>query len=379
MRNAVVVGLFLLAASPAVAESEKPWYQQITVNAFASVSYTWNFNDPLSKINRLRAFDYDHNTFRLDGAELVVQKAPLRTGDWGFRVDLTAGAIARAGAASGLFRDASTGNALDIDIQQAFVSYIIPVGRGLRVDLGKFVTPLGVEVFPGYDGYNDNYSHSWLFSYGPYTHTGLRLNYSFHDWVSASLFLWNGWDNVLDNNAAKSFAAQVALTPGDKFALYLNYAGGPERSDSNSDFRHLLDLVFIYKPHRVLTLMANVDYGVDQNGALVEPDPALMPPPSPLRRDASWFMGVAYVRVQPVNRFGFTVRGELFYDFDGNRTGTAQRLLSATLTPEVKLMEKLILRAEVRYDQSDQFVFERSDGVGRKHQTTVAVNALAFY
>src|SRR5947199_34566 len=76
----------------------------------------------------------------------------------------------------------------------------------------------------GYDGYNDNFSRSLLFTFAiPFTHTGLKLSYAFNDKIAASVMLVNGWDNVLDNNSAKSFGVSVALTPVGPLAIYVNY------------------------------------------------------------------------------------------------------------------------------------------------------------
>jgi hypothetical protein len=370
----------LLAAANAAYSQEKPkgWWESITLNGFASVSYAWNFNDPKGKLTQLRSFDYDHNSFRVDGAELVLQRAAVNRGDFGFRIDFAAGAVARIGAARGLFRDTTTGQALDIDLQQAFVSYIIPLGRGLRVDFGKFVTPIGAELIDGYDGFNDNFSRSWLFTYGPFTHAGFKLSYSFHDMFSATVLVLNGWDNVVDNNAGKTYGLSLAITPTAKFSLYLNYMTGPERDNIDGDFRHLVDMVAVYKPTKRLTLMANFDVGIDQN-SIEEPVDPLMPMAAPVKRDAKWLMAVLYIRVNAHARFSVTARGELFYDFDGNRTGTPQRLISGTLTPEVKVLDQLYFRCEGRIDQSDAFVFERSDGGKRKYQGTVALNAIALF
>jgi hypothetical protein len=126
-------------ASPAV----PAWLEQVTVNGFLSASYSYNTNQPPSGTNQLRVFDFDDRTFKVDVFELVAQKPVDGPRSSGFRVDLTLGSsIPRVAASSGLFRDPS-GQAGDIDLQQAFVSWIAPAGSGLRLDVGKFVTPCG--------------------------------------------------------------------------------------------------------------------------------------------------------------------------------------------------------------------------------------------
>lgn len=374
-RLRVAAGLFGLLLSQAAhaedaAPPPKPWYQLITVNAFASLSYTWNFNNPSSNQNQLRAFDLDHNSFRLDAAELVVQKAVAANGDFGFRLDVAIGAVAKVGAARGLFRDITSGTASDLDQQQVFVSYVIPVGHGLRVDFGKFVTPVGAEFIEGYDGYNDNFSRSLLFTYAiPFTHTGFRFTYPFTDKVTVIAMVINGWDNVVDNNAAKSFGVQLAYTPISPLSLYVTYIGGPERDKNDTDFRHLIDAGMVWKPTWRFALTFNADWGYDTNAI---DDSPMLP------AGAQWTGIALYLRVALHRRFALIARGEIFWDLDGYRTGVAQRVMEATLTPELRITDALVLRADARIDQSDHPVFDKSDGK-RHYQPTVGLNAIYVF
>jgi len=375
-------------------EAPKSWFQQITINAFASASYTWNFNNPASNTNQLRAFDYDHNSFRIDAAEIVVQKAVANRGDFGFRIDVAMGAVAKVAAARGLFRDPATGVAGDFDLQQAFASYIVPLGKGLRIDAGKFVTPVGAEYIDGYDGYNDNFSRSLLFTWAiPFTHTGLRMSYAFNDKIAATVMLVNGWDNVIDNNSAKSFGVSLALTPVGPLAIYINYIGGPERDHQDTDFRHLVDVGIVFKPRPRWSFTLNADYGMDTNAVTPPPmvpttmDPSVTPSGAAdageiagaAATNAQWVGVAAYIRCQATKRFALVLRGEAFWDFDGYRTGTAQRILEATLTPELRVTDSFLVRADLRIDNSDQAVFQRSDGLLRHYQPTIGINAIYVF
>ena len=193
----------------------------IQINAFASAGYTYNFNHPDSGTNAYRVYDADDRTAELSVVELVVQKAAVKAWDFGFRADMVAGrSIPKVEAASGLFRDPDTGKAHDYDLQQAFASLVLPVGSGLKLDAGKFITSLGYEVIESYDGYNDNASRSFLFGYAIlFTHTGLRAGYSFSDRLSGQLLLVEGWDNDRDNNSTPSEGAQLAWTPNPSISL----------------------------------------------------------------------------------------------------------------------------------------------------------------
>ena len=88
-------------------------------------------------------------------------------------------------------------------VQQAYVSVLAPVGKGLTVDVGKFVTPAGAEVIENKDNYN--YSRGLLFALAiPYYHAGARVGYAVSDTVSLTGYLVNGWNDVKDNNSAKT-------------------------------------------------------------------------------------------------------------------------------------------------------------------------------
>lgn len=341
------------------------WYEGVTVNGFLSAAYSYNFNTPASGQNQFRVFDFDDNSFKVDVAEVVFQKPVAQAGDVGFRFDLEAGAsIPRISAASGLFRNAD-GSGEDFDLQQAYISYIIPAGKGLRFDFGKFVTHTGMEVIEGYDGFNDNYSRSILFGYAiPFTHTGLKGTYAFSDKVTAMFMLANGWDNVKDNNRGKTFGGQLLLVPVSNLSLYFNYCGGPEHN-SSSDMRNLFDFVGVYKFHGNMSVGLNYDYANDKNG--VGPN-----------EDATWSGVAGYFRVDPSEKWYVAVRAEHFNDDDAVRTGVSQHLSEFTFTPGLKLSPNCIFRGDLRFDHSDQDVFD-DDGQASDNQTTIAFNALFYF
>jgi hypothetical protein len=72
------------------------------------------------------------------------------------------------------------------------------------------------------------------------------------------------------------------------------------------------------------------------------------------------------------------VRAETFDDRDGVRTGQAQTLSEITLTPELRLTPRFVLRADLRRDLSNHAVFE-SDSGARDTQTTILVNVLGAF
>src|SRR5664279_3591127 len=348
-------------AAPATPPA-KPWYEEIAINAFLSASYSYNFNRPDSGTNQLRVFDFDDNSFKVDVAEVVLQKAISKPGETGFRVDLAAGSsIPRVSSSYGLLQGQ------DVDLQQAFVSWIAPVGSGFRLDAGEFVTHFGYEVIDGYDGYNDNATRSLLFGYTiPFTHTGLKASYTFSDQLAGMFEICNGWDDARDNNSSKSVGAQLAWTPSKTVTVYGNFMTGPERTNVNSDPRTLFNVVAQWKLSDLTVFTLDAVYG-SEKGAVTP------------GATASWSAIAGYARLGLSEAFAFCLRAEYFNDADGARTGTIQKLKELTVTPEVKVSSHLIFRGDLRVDWSDADVFSKKGGVFKGNQPTVLLNVIYLF
>jgi hypothetical protein len=346
------------APSPAPAPAAKPWYEEIAVNGFVSASYSYNFNRPDSGTNQLRVFDFDDNTFKVDVAEVVLQRAISKPGEAGFRVDLAAGSsIPRVSSSAGLLQGR------DIDLQQGFVSWIAPLGSGLRLDAGKFVTHFGYEVIEGYDGYNDNATRSLLFGFTiPFAHTGLRASYTFSDQLAGMFELCNGWDVARDNNSSKSLGLQLVWTPAKTVTVYGNFMTGPERANLNSDPRNLFNVVAQWKLSDATVLALDAVHGFEK-GAVTPGE------------TASWSGIAGYARLGISETFALCLRAEYFDDSDGARTGAAQKVKEVTVTPEIKVSSHRLFRGGLRVDWSDAEVFGKRDGF-KSNQPTILLNTI---
>lgn len=356
--SSLLAAAILSAVMAAAEEASRP----VTLGLFTSLTLTHNFNDPPDHDNALRVYDTREGELSLDVVEAVIQRKVATAGGVGFRLDLLAGsAIPHVTAANGLFRDPDTGEAEDIDLLQGFVSTIAPVGRGVRFDLGKFTALIGYEGVEGVDGWNDTISRSLLFYAEPTTHTGLRASTQLGDSVSAVAYLVNGCDVARDTNGSPSLGIQLGVArPGSPFSLTVNYLGGPEKPDNESDLRHTVDLI------GKLVLAPGLSLGVELLTAAEEGS-------APEGGEARWRGAALYLRTDPTTRFALTLRAETIDDPDGNRTGVGQRLFEATLAAQLNVGEGLFVRGEVRLDRSDADVFA-GDGGARDRQPTLALN-----
>ncbi|HEX7679710.1 MAG TPA: porin [Thermoanaerobaculia bacterium] len=354
------------APAAKAADTIPNFFRDIQANAFLSLGYLYNLNNPVGNVNGLRIFDGVANSFSVDVAELVLQKPVANPGDAGFRVDLEAGS-----AIPGKEQSAGLSIGTGADLQQAFVSYIAPIGSGVRFDAGKFVTHLGLELIEGYDGYNDNYSRSLLFNYAiPLTHTGVKGSYTINSKASAMLMVVNGWDNAVDNNKSKSVGAQLALTPVAPLSVYLNYMGGPEQTNNNSANRQIFDAIAVWKATDAVTLSLNGDYGTEAGASTVTAG-----------KDAVWKGIAGYGKLAVNSNVSLALRGETFKDEGGTRLGLGNATASEiTFTPAYQFTKNFLVRAEGRYDTVNQDgAFVDDKGAAKRSQSTIGLNAIFVF
>ena len=352
------------SSTKAAAAALPKWFDDLAVNAFVSTAYEYNSNRPTTGTSSYRVFDANDNSFNIDVAEVVVQIAASKPNDAGFRVDLATG--------NSIPQVAKTQDqtASQFDLQQAFASYIVPVGSGLRFDVGKYVTHLGYELIEGYDGYNDNYSRSILFGYAiPFTHTGLKASYTFSSNVAAMFEVVNGWDLLRDNNRSKSLGAQLALTPAAPLSIMLNWIGGPELANDNHTRRNVFDVVAVLKATSRLTLGVNGDYGIEDGTSRVTRG-----------SDAVWKGIAAYAAVAVTDKFSAALRGETFHDDGGVRLGIdgRARLSEVTLTPTYKFTSHVLVRGDLRFDSANQPILAKGRTFSDS-QRTVGGNVIFVY
>lgn len=338
---------------------EDNFLSKIKLNAFVSGGYEYNFNTPSDLKNSYRVFDIDHNSFKMDVMELSLHQDTDNDTPFGFRADIVTGSsIPKTIRSSGF-------NCGDLDVMQLYITYIIPLGSGVRVDFGKFITFLGYEVIENWENFNENQTGSFSFGYSiPYTHTGIKAGYSFNDKITLALFIVNGWDNSVDNNTSKSLGAQLVLTPAAGLNIYTNYLTGPEQNNNNSNYRSILDFAAGYSVDR-FTLGLNVNFAGEKFS-------------SPVEYTANWSSYAGYLKYNLSNSFSLSLRGEIFKDTDGVRTGTAQNLSEITITPSYSVNNHFIIRGDLRFDSSDKETFASNNSFS-KNQTTLSCNFIYHF
>jgi hypothetical protein len=190
---------------------------------------------------------------------------------------------------------------------------------------------------------------------------GARASYTFNERVSVSAWLVNGWNNVEDNNGAKTVAVQASIRPWSRLTIVQGYISGAEQAGNADDIRHVLDTVATVSVSDRLSIMANYDWGRDRVAGA-----------------AMRWQGLAlYGRFQAAPWWAISPRFEWYDDQDGFTTGAAQTLRELTITSEQRLTGQLGTRVEFRRDLASEAVFATGSGEPTRTQTTVTVGV--FY
>ena len=321
----------------------------ITVFGLGDAYVMANANRPPEGDNLLRNFDTRSGELRMNYAEVAFERKTSAQAAVGFRADLGAGPTAKMVGSPEPGPDGLK------YIQQGYLSVRAPLGSGLTIDAGKFVTPAGAEVIETQD--NWNYSRSLLFSWAiPYYHAGVRASYALSDKVTATGFLLNGWNNVKDNNSSKSFGTQVLVAASDRVSIAGTWIGGAEQTDVDG-WRNMLDAIVSVTVTPRVKLQLNADYVRDR---------ALGP-------GVGWHGVAAAVRTELTPKWTLAPRVEWFSDPQGASTGVAQDVVEGTITLQRAIASGLSARVEYRVDHSTTECFPTDDGPAGRWQQTFGV------
>ncbi len=324
-----------------------------TLSGFVDAYYGQNFNNPSNRSTSFQPFNGYTNQFGLNLIELVVDKQPdVSNSRTGYHLAFGYGQAINA------VNSGETG--FDQYLKEAYFSYLANVGKGLQIDVGKFVTPAGAEVIETKD--NWNYSRSLLFSYAiPYFHFGVRAKYTFSPKYSITGLVTNGWNNTIANNSGKTYGVSFGWNPTKKFGVVQTYLAGPQQANISSNWRQLWDTVITYNPTSRLSFMLNGDYG---RGDRINTSPLPV-----------YWTGVAgYVKYAFNDRYAIATRFENFQDPQGFALATlrGQHVNEFTETFERLIAHHIITRLEYRRDFSNQPVFLKGNTPVLAQQTMTA-------
>jgi hypothetical protein len=201
---------------------------------------------------------------------------------------------------------------------------------------------VGYEMVDAY--LNRNYSMSYMFTNGPFTHTGLKADIS----LGGKNALMLGVSNPTDYRSApampKSVIAQFSTaTKDDKLKAYFNFVGGKQ-----SDTKKLVqgDIVASYAVSNKFSVGFN---GTLQSVQLADSTGKFT--------TSNWSGAALYLNVDPLNWFGLTLRAE--YIGDKDLYLGLKNVFAPTLSANFKI-DNLTIIPEFRFDNAGNAVFYKN-------------------
>jgi len=233
-------------------------------------------------------------------------------------------------------------------VNQLFVTY--DVSDAVTLTFGNFNTYLGYEVISPTG--NFNYSTSYMFSYGPFSHTGLKADFAIDDNWSVMASVMNPTD-VTEFNPSQQYTGGLQLGyTNDSGSAYLNFLYGEQSRGAEGTFQ--VDLTTGWDVAEDFYLGLNTTYnttdkaGNDKNGV-----------------SEAGFYGVAlYPQYSFSDTFALGLRAEYFSEFGGeieaigdvfDDNGDAD-VFATTLTGSISI-GSLTIKPELRLDAASEKVY----------------------
>ncbi len=337
------------------------WYYGVNTKAPGHSVFTTPSGDTINIDNVGRAFDIKDRQPGFSLGELNITRAPGKGLGLGLTATLTIGDTAR------LVHATEPGGTTNWSaVQQLFLSGNHKfLGKDWAIDGGIFATPFGYEVIESSS--NDNYSRSFNFALGvPLYHAGVRGTTTLNGKWSLQAGIVNGWNNIADDNNAKSIYAQLTYKAGTKFTNILGWMGGAEgtgafgagvpTAGAGGVTLNLFDWQAILTPTDKLKLVGWFTYG-GAAGSIQNVG----------KVSGNWVGMTGIARYQVTPSFAWAARIEQFEDLPGTggfapRLGLGySNLKSYTLTLEYT-KKNLVSRLEWRHDSANQALFGSASG-----------------
>jgi hypothetical protein len=362
-----------------------------TLNFYFDGYFENNFNNPVGRVNNLRAYDVLSRSFSIGQADLVLALDPdVSSGRrYGLRLDLQYGQAT----------ETLQGNPVneprpDIyrNIFQAYGTYVIPLGSGLNFDFGKWASSLGIEG--NYAKDQMNYTRSFYFYFLPFYHAGVRLHYDFTRKLGVNYWLVNGTNQSEPFNGYRDEMFGLVLHPATAVSWTINYHLGQEHPDTTPSTNcvvpvqpglclapispapngklHIFDSYATWNATPKLTFAGEADYVIQREWANAAPGQSS----APSHADG----GAAYVQYQLSPRYALAARAEYLSDRGGLFSNATQALKEGTATYRYNVASNFAAFLEYRRDWSNQRYFTTDNPAVRStHQDTAGIGLVWWY
>jgi hypothetical protein len=311
----------------------------LTITGSVDGYYKYDFGKTTA--NSFTSFTQTHNAFSLGMASLKFEHK-------GEKVS----AVADLGFGPRAKSFAYTDDGITQAIKQLYVSY--SPTDWLKFTLGTWGTHVGYELLD--PQLNRNYSMSYMFTNGPFSHTGLKAEVS-KGKHGVMLGIANATDFRIppDDYINKKFLlAQYSFAASDNVKFFLNYVSGqnPDTSKTNQF-------------DAVVTAKISGKFNIGYNGTI---NSTKFWDGSKNTESLAWWGSALYLNFDPKPWFGLTLRGEYFSDKNNLKIAVNPdgcNIFATTLSANFKSGGFTFI-PEFRLDNSNKETFVDKDGVFKK-------------
>jgi hypothetical protein len=311
--------------------------------AYLDLSYPIDFNFPDNHRWRSKTTTQKVNELTPNMILGYVRKDADESSRWGVEFGVqggsdTTGQVPNATLRhGGPYSDAGTLS----HFSRANVSYLAPVGTGLKLTGGLFNSFIGYESFYAKD--NFNYTRSYLPDYSPYFMFGVSAEYQISEAVKSAFYVINRYNYLSYPNNLPSYGMQLKWLASPSVGFTQNFYYGPDQSNTDLRYWRFFSDSSIEWKRDQLTIALVYDVGTER--AIPEAGGAR----------SFWTGSAIYTHWQLTKTWALAIRPELYYDPDGTMTGARQFIKATTTTLEYKLPVAGTItrwRLEYRYDDS---------------------------
>jgi len=213
--KSVIIAMTMVFSSVAVAQDEPAFTVSGSIDTYFRTNLSGGTNDPTDGGTTAPATSFANGTgFSLGMANVIMSYEGEKVG---FVADLVFGPRGAEAVFGSQPAGALSTSALTIVNQ---LNAYINVTDNFRLTLGNFNTFLGYEVIS--PTANFNYSTSYMFSYGPFSHSGLKADFTLSDNFSLAVAYMNPTD-FTDVNPTNDYVTGFQLGySADAGSAYLN-------------------------------------------------------------------------------------------------------------------------------------------------------------
>ena len=334
--------------------------KSLTISGGLDAYYRYNFANNKSNTNNFTSFTNSQNSFELGMASVRADASALSGKVTGV-IDLGFGRRAEEFSYNdGVSGQGENGFFTLANVKQLYVTYA-PSSK-VKFTMGKFGTHVGYELLD--PQLNRNYSMSYMFTNGPFFHTGLKMDVTAGP-VGFMLGVANYTDQTTSTIATKTLLGQISgASSNGKIKAFFNYVGsyGSKSKSIPGNLKSLsqFDLV--------VTAVVSSKFNIGVNGTIQDRNNGVT------ANSGSWKGAALYLNVDPADAFGLTLRSEYISD-SKMIYFTTKNIFANTLSLNFKAGPLTII-PELRVESAQSGFYTKGNGAISKSTASALLAAV---